>query len=172
MITRQHQQEQLSRAYVNAVTARAGHIFEPTTSVDYGVDGSLIHVKIRDGRRIPSGHTIDVQIKATTTWAERDDRIIYDLESKTYNDLIDRFNTPHGTSLILVVLCLPADEEEWLLVSHEQLTLKRSCYWCCLSETPTNNEQTKRIEIPKDNLFDCAEINRLLQKVVDGEVIS
>jgi hypothetical protein len=172
MITRQHQQEQLSRAYVNAVTARAGHIFQPTTELDYGVDGTVRHVTINNGRRLPSGHAIDVQIKATTTWTERGDLIIYDLESKTYNDLIKRFNTPHGTPLILVVLCLPANEEDWLNISHEQLTLKRSCYWCCLSGPRTDNEQTKRIEIPKDNLLDCAEINRLLQKVVDGEVIS
>jgi len=171
MITRQHQQEQLSRAYVNAVTARSGHIFD-STNLDYGVDGSLRHVKIRDGRHLPSGHAIDVQIKATTTWTERDGKIIYDLEAKTYNDLVERFNTPHATQLILVVLCLPENEEDWLAISHEQLTLKRSCYWCCLSGTPTENEKTKRIEIPKDNLLDCTEINRLLQKVVDGEAIS
>ncbi|MEI8173535.1 MAG: DUF4365 domain-containing protein [Deltaproteobacteria bacterium] len=171
MITRQHQQEQLSRAYFNAVTAQAGHIFE-STSIDYGVDGSLKHVKNQNGRRFPSGHTIDVQLKATTTWSERGDQIVYDVEAKTYNDLMERVNTPHATQLILVVLCLPENQEDWLAVSHEQLILKRCCYWCCLSGTPTDNKQTKRIEIPKANLLDCAAINRLLQKVVDGEALS
>ncbi|MEN6350221.1 MAG: DUF4365 domain-containing protein [Syntrophomonas sp.] len=171
MITRQHQQEQLSRAYVNAVTAQAGHIFEPST-MDYGVDGSLKHVKNRNGRRFPSGHVIDIQLKATTTWSEHGDQIIYDLEAKTYNDLIDRFNTPHGTPLILIVLCLPEKDEDWLTVSHEQLILKRSCYWCCLTGEQTDNQQSKRITIPKANLLDCIAINSLLQKVVNGEVLS
>lgn len=171
MITQQHREEQLSRAYVNAVTAQAGHIFD-RSEIDYGVDGALKHVKNFNGRHSCSGHSIDVQLKATTTWFERENQIVYDIEAKTYNDLIKRVNTPHGTPMILIVLCLPENQEDWLTVSHEQLILKRSCYWCCLSGTSTNNQKSRRIEIPKANLLDCTAISQLLQKVVDGETLS
>ena len=64
MITEQHREEHLSRAYIQAVTAKAGHIFEPPTC-DYGVDGTVHHVENRDGRRDRSGFSIDIQAKAT-----------------------------------------------------------------------------------------------------------
>ena len=91
MITKQHRQEQLSRAYVHAVAAHAGLIFEPATT-DYGVDGSIRIVQKREGRRLVCGHSLDVQLKATTNWGFENDDVIYDVEAKTYNDLVDRFN--------------------------------------------------------------------------------
>ena len=170
MITDQHRQEQLSRAYVHAVTAHAGLIFEPT-SVDYGVDGTIRVVIEKDGRRLLAGHGLDVQLKATTSWFIRDDTVVYDLEAKTYNDLVDRFNEPRGTPMVLMVLCLPGNETEWLDISHDRLLLRHCCYWCRVGGTRTTNTATHRIEIPKSNIVDQDTVVDLLQRVCRGEAL-
>lgn len=168
MITDEHRQEQLSRAYVHAVAAHAGLIFEPATE-DYGVDGSVRVVKENNGRRFVAGHSLDLQLKATTSWSVREDSVVYDLEAKTYNDLVTRFNEPRGTPMVLVVLCLPANEKEWLTVLPDQMILRHCCYWCRVGGLRTTNTATQRIKIPNKNILDQASLADLLRKVEKGE---
>jgi hypothetical protein len=169
MITKQHKQEQLSRAYINAVVAHAGHKFQPATELDYGVDGCVKQIKHSNNRRYESGYGFDVQLKATTTWEIDNNCIVYDLEAKTYNDLARRFTEPRATELILAVLCLPPDESEWLEISQEKLVLKKCCYWCQLKDGPTENETSKRIRIPIVNILSPISIQRILDKVERGD---
>ncbi len=171
MITEKHKEEHLSRAYIHAVTAKAGHIFEPPIC-DYGVDGTMHQVENRNGRRDRSGFSIDVQAKATINWTIRGDSVVYDLEAKNYNDLIARFSKRRATPLILVVLCLPRDEAEWLTITDSQLTLKNCCYWCQIAGEPTDNERTVRIEIPVTNLLTPEVVAKLLAKAEAGESLS
>jgi len=172
MITDQHREEQLSRAYVHAVAAHAGLIFEPSAT-DYGVDGTIRMVlRVRNGRHLTCGHSLDVQLKATTTWALTDNELIYDLEAKTYNDLVDRFNDIRATPMILVLLCLPSNEEEWLQISADELIMRRCCYWCCVGGERTENAATQRIRIPQANILDRSTIALLLEKVKNGEPLA
>lgn len=170
MITDQHREEQLSRAYVHAVAAHAGLIFEPATT-DYGVDGTIRKVHIRAGRRFVGGHSLDVQLKATTRWSMPNDEVIFDLEAKTYNDLVDRFCQSHATPMILVLLCLPENESEWLEISVQELIMRHCCYWCVVGGTRTDNLTTQRIMIPKANLFDQKTITELIEKVQRGDAL-
>jgi len=168
MISEQHREEQLSRAYFDAVTAKAGHLFDPSR-LDYGVDGTLRQVEVHGTRRKTSGVMIDVQLKATKNWSFREDQVIYDLEAQTYNDLIDRFNKDHGTPLILVLLCLPKYESDWLITSPDQLILRHCCYWCQLSGEPTDNTSSRRISIPITNQLTPGTIESLLRRAAVGE---
>ena len=170
MITKQHRQEQLSRAYVHAVAAHAGLIFEPVTT-DYGVDGSIRVVQKREGRRLLCGHSLDVQLKATTNWVFEDDEVVYDVEAKTYNDLVDRFNEPRGTPMVLILMCLPKDEVEWLSITTEQLILRHCCFWCRIGGTRTSNTATQRIRIPRSHMLDQISVGKLLGKVKKGEAL-
>lgn len=71
MITLQHIEEGLSRAYVAAVVARAGAILY-TPQFDYGVDGTIARVqRIASGRYIEDGVKFDFQLKATTRWQRK-----------------------------------------------------------------------------------------------------
>lgn len=170
MITKEHIQEHLSRVYVHAVTAKAGHIFElPHT--DYGVDGTLFQVENRDGRLDRSGFSLDLQLKATMNWSIRGSDVIYDVESKTYNDLISRFSRPRATPMILIVLCLPKQEVDWLHVNSDKMTLKHCCYWCQLSGPPTKNRRSKRIKIPQSNLFTPATVVSLMKSIETGDLL-
>ena len=69
MLTTQHRQELLSRAYVAAVAASVGMNFS-TRDFDYGIDLTLHEVTTRKsritGKRrfVESGRTLDIQIKS------------------------------------------------------------------------------------------------------------
>src|ERR1700689_3780301 len=98
MLTTQHIQEDLSRAYIQAAAARAGvNLSLGTQAHDYGVDGTFHQVTVRkrvdnDGMLrdllVNSGFNLEFQCKASKAWIDEPDAIAYDLEAKTYNDLV------------------------------------------------------------------------------------
>jgi hypothetical protein len=178
MLTTQHVQEDLSRAYIQAVAARAGvNLSLGTHAHDYGVDGTFHQVSIRqrvdrDGvvrdRRINSGFNLEFQCKASKNWNEESDAIAYDLEAKTYNDLIQRASFRNATPLILILMCLPPDEVDWLAHTEHELLLRKCCYWHRLKGSETGNLDRKRIRIPKLQLLNATAVNELLHQVENG----
>ncbi|WP_200892320.1 DUF4365 domain-containing protein [Aliterella atlantica] len=88
MITEQHIEEGLSRACVQAIAAKSGLIIS-RAEFDYGVDGTFNEVSVINGRYCQSGFSLHFQLKASTRWQQNKDKIVYDLEVKTYNDLIE-----------------------------------------------------------------------------------
>jgi hypothetical protein len=69
MITTQHIEETLSRAYVRAIAATAGVIVN-VDELDYGCDGAFRSVTWRNSRRVVTGFSIDFQLKASIRWSE------------------------------------------------------------------------------------------------------
>jgi hypothetical protein len=159
----------MSVAFMKAVAAYSGLIFRETGNTEYGVDGSVHAVVELDEGWAESGHSLDVQLKATVNWEIADEHIVYDLRAKTYNHIVFRFSQRHGTPLVLVVLCLPKDEAQWLSISCDELVLRHCCYWCQLDGPPTDNEATIRVKIPRSNVLDPDALTMLMQKVELGE---
>lgn len=138
----------------------AGVIYEQTGSFDYGVDGRFQPVAMRGNRRVASGHTLEFQAKASINWELDNNQIIYDLEAKTYNDMVSR--PPSETTLILILLCLPQDQVDWHASTATETTLRHCCYWHILTGEPTENTETKRIFIPSANILTPESLNGLL----------
>jgi hypothetical protein len=165
--TLEHTKESLSKAYITAVAGMAG-VLTGSLDYDYGVDGSLATVERRVNaltnkcRIIKSPYSVDYQLKATTKWKHdpETDEIIYDLESKTYNDIISRANDEE--SLFLFLLCLPSQKKDWLDISPTNLLLKNCCYWFTTSGNITNNRSRVRIRIPVQNLLTVTAVKNLL----------
>ena len=65
MLTKNHRQEALSRAYVQAVAGQAGLICSKPDP-DYGIDLSLRLVMMRENRRWDTSVQLDLQLKSTT----------------------------------------------------------------------------------------------------------
>lgn len=86
-ITVQHQKEALGLAYVRAVIAKAGFNFGKT-DLDYGYDGMIKEVINRNDRYVDSGFGINFQLKSSSEVIFDNGRLLYDLDSKNYNDLI------------------------------------------------------------------------------------
>lgn len=158
-ITEQHTEETLCFAHIFALAGIAGVNYS-ANRYDYGVDGHFVPVVTRDARRVDSGFPLDYQAKATVDWELVGDHIVYDLEAKTYNDLVSR--TPAETTIILILLCLPKNRETWHSTSCDETILRHCCYWYAISGEPTSNTSTKRIYIPRENLLTPARLNELL----------
>lgn len=151
MITREHTQEALSTAYVHALAGMAGLNIATRTLFDYGIDGSFHRIKLHNGERVPTGATVEFQMKASTKWELRDDAVVYDLEARAHRVLTDR--EPGMAMAILILLCLPEEPANWLEGSEEHLRLRHCCYWYLPEGSPTENSSSIRIRVPRANLL-------------------
>ncbi|MCI0455505.1 MAG: DUF4365 domain-containing protein [Gemmataceae bacterium] len=165
MLTKEHRQEALCRAYVQAVVAQAGLSYSFLAN-DYGIDLSLRAFKKRDQRHTDAGIPLDIQLKSTTRAEVREAHVVYDLEVKAYEDLRD----PEARApRILVMLVMPDDEGGWLSQSEEGLTLHRCAYWLSLKGyPPTAATSTVRINIPRTNVFSVPQLRALIERIQQG----
>lgn len=168
MLTNQHIAEALSRAYVRAIAGRAG-LNLAIREYDYGVDGSFDEVIVRQNRRVESGFSLSFQLKASTLWQLDPTHVIYDLEVKTYNDLILRRSIKTATPCILILLALPADSTDWLICDESELRLQGTCYWEYLSGNPSTNRSSIRIRIPRSQRLTPESLLTLMQNVKTGD---
>jgi len=171
-MTEEQIKEQLSKAFVTALAADAGFILRDFGGIDYGIDGKFCDVIITEDengkkRYSENGFGIDFQLKASTNIKTKNGLLIYDLESKNYNDLV---KTNIGTPRILIVYSMPEDRNEWLKIDRNQTILKKCAWWCSLrGQEPTTNKRKKRIEIPENNILTTKELQRLINLVKEGE---
>jgi len=165
-ITVQHRKEALGQAYVRAVVAKAGYNFGGKSDYDYGFDGTIKEVVTRNGRYVENGFGLNFQLKSSCDVSYRDGKIIYDLESKNYNDLtMERTTFPN----ILILFALPEDETVWLDLSAERLIIRNCAWWYSLEgQLPTTNLETKRIKIPEQQIFSPDELRKLMENVKGG----
>jgi Domain of unknown function (DUF4365) len=168
VLTEPHIIESLSRAYVRALAGKAG-LNLSVREYDYGVDGNFDEITIRDKRRVESGFSLSFQLKASTLWQRDDNTVIYDLEAKTYNDLVLRRNFRMAVPCILILFALPPDSSQWLIYNEEEMRLRGSCYWDYLSGAPTENRQSVRIRIPRQQRLTSESLLDLIEKVKTGE---
>jgi len=168
MLTNQHIAESLSRAYVRAIAGRAG-LNLAIREYDYGVDGNFDEVIVRQTRRVESGFSLSFQLKASTQWQFDLDQVVYDLEVKTYNDLILRRSIKTATPCILILLALPTDSTQWLICEESELRLQGACYWEYLSGSPSENRASVRIRIPRSQRLTPESLLALIERVKTGE---
>ena len=170
-MTEQHIQEQLSRAFVKAIAANAGIILREY-DLDYGLDGKFADVDYEEDdyghkRYSETGFGIDFQLKATTNIISKDGFLIYDLESKNYNDLV---KTNIGTPRILIIYSMPENRSLWIETTENEMIMRKCAWWCSLKGQPkTKNRETQRIKIPRDNLLTTEKLVKLIHLAKDGE---
>jgi hypothetical protein len=169
MITEQHIAESLSRACIQAIAGRAGFSLG-REELDYGVDGSFNEViQLSSGRRVASGLCLHFQLKASTRWHYANDMIVYDLEAKTFNDLVLRHHTRGVIPCVLVLLALPQDSDRWLECSESSVTIGGGCYWQYLAESETPNHRSVRISIPRQQHLTPQSLVNLFDQLKSGE---
>ena len=168
MLTKNHRQEALSRAYIQAIAARAGMSCS-SRAVDYGIDVTVHEISRRGRRYGETGFRIDFQAKSTDAAAMTATDVLYDLDVKNYDDL--RIAPPGGPRL-LVVLVLPDDEAQWTDQTEEYLLLRRGAYWVSLmGHQPVSNVRTVRLALPRANLFTIEALRELMRRNSEGEAL-
>ncbi|MDD3287653.1 MAG: DUF4365 domain-containing protein [Alphaproteobacteria bacterium] len=147
--------EELSVAYVHAVASHCGYDAN-RPQVDH--DSVDIIIKSSAGKK-PS---IDVQLKATTKiGANGPDSFSFPLPIKNYDDLRGDNINPR----ILIVLCMPSQQDDWIMHTTDELALRKCAYWVSLRGLPdTTNKESVSINIPAANAFSPQALNDLMQK--------
>lgn len=164
--------ENLSRKFIEAIASRKGFkCTKPDT--DSGVDLSVTRTvaNIRNGskRFTDTGEYVELQLKATTEKSISSEAKVvkYDLEAKTYNDLVQRIKSGALTPLYLLVFVLPSDKTKWLEVTPAELKIRKIAYWYKPkdSEDFTDNKSTIRISIPKKQIVDLSFFDNCFKEV-------
>lgn len=171
MLTLQHRQELISRAYVAAIAAGAG-MNSSTRDLDYGIDLTLHQITSRTSRKtgksriVESGLTLDLQIKSTINAITEANCIEYDLDTNSYDDLRDNLVQ---TSRILVLHVQPSEEVQRIQHSREALSIGGCCYWCSLrGAPPIDNTSTIRIRIPIQQQFSQTQLIDIMTSIKQG----
>jgi hypothetical protein len=170
-MTEEQVKEAISRHFVQLIASRGGFLCA-RPDYDYGCDLTVTKVMVvpRGGkmRYLQSGISIDLQLKCTLeSGIERTQTSVkYDLEAKTFNDLVYRRNSNAQTPLVLVLLVLPDNKDEWLTITPDELIVRRAAYWYMPPEgtAATPNVATTRIELPTANAVDLSFIDGRLQE--------
>jgi hypothetical protein len=166
VLTRNHRQEVMSRAYVQAIAGRCG-LSCSFRDFDYGIDVTLHDIRRRGHRHMESGFNLNIQAKSTTTRSLTATEAVYDLDVKNYDDLRD---PQVGCPRILVLLVLPEDENQWTEQSEDHLLVRHAGYWHSLNGWgPRANQKTVRVALPRANLFSVQALESLMAKVRRGE---
>jgi hypothetical protein len=147
---------------VQAIAAAAGLSYS-VPSPDYGIDISLRAIEIRGNRRTDASVQLDIQLKSTTRAGVQETQVAYDLAVEDYNNLRDtRARCPR----ILVVLLLPADENQWVSQSTTELTIRHCAYWLSLKGLPASKAtRTVRVAIPLTNVFSVSAVQDIMQRL-------
>lgn len=159
-MTIEHIKECLSGHFTGIIANSRGYRID-NGDLDYGVDFQVkrtVVMNIRDKPRyIQDSRYIDLQLKCTTENGVFVDEacIKYDLEVKNYNDLVHR-RAEGIVPLILILVVLPSDQNEWVNIDDNGVLLRRSAYWFRPNgdDEYSENVSTKRVSIPYSNKLD------------------
>ncbi|WP_168210326.1 DUF4365 domain-containing protein [Persicimonas caeni] len=160
--------EELSYAYVHAVASKTAFSCDRVSKDRDSIDVTIrAKGKLAEDSKVYSP-VLDLQLKATSNATIREGQVVFDLKMKNYDELRERSQTPR----LLVVLVLPANEDEWLEFGAEQLVARRCCYWYSLrGAEEVDNETSRRIEIPQVQVFSPEQLRALMVKASRYEEI-
>lgn len=152
--------EELSNSFVGLVASYLGYkLTKPsdTGGVDFSLTKDISYISNGRTRFIQSGQYIDLQLKATTdrTVILEDSVLKYDLEVKTYNDLIKRKEFSNAP-FFLILFVLPEEKDDWIDFNDEYILLRKYAFWYIPPDgsEPTDNTSKIRISIPLNNKLD------------------
>lgn len=158
-MARTAQQEGFGDAFLLAVAGVAGCAVSLRRPDDDSIDWTL-------SCKLARRPKLDVQMKTTSTGDGGGDDIRYPLKMKNYKDLI---LTNVLAPRILVLVALPANMEEWLSLTAEQLVLRRCGYWVSLAGKPESaNETSVTISVPRENLLTPEAVHWMMHKINEG----
>lgn len=162
------QKEEFSYAYIYAITSAAGYALQrANTPLDQiGIDLIITGDRRLGILKLPQ---LLVQVKCTSRSLMDDNYLRYPLKVKNYQELRISAQYP---PIILVVVVVPDEPDDWLQQSQNELCLKYCGYWISLAGQPaTANEQTVTVQISRQNLFDVPSLKNMMQRIGRGEIL-
>ncbi|MET4595053.1 MULTISPECIES: DUF4365 domain-containing protein [unclassified Sphingomonas] len=153
-------EELLSETLVMSVAAAAGFV----TSKPH-LDRDSIDLYIHGGGSMRP--TIGVQLKASINLEAKGGVIKFPLPVKNYNDLREKTQWPR----MLVLMRLPANQNEWLVADKHSLVMKHCAYWVSLEGACATANKTKvTVEVPETNVLTIDELSTLMDRARKGSL--
>lgn len=159
------QKEQLSLAYLHAVTSAAGYVCYLPLVDDDSIDRTIAAAgKVRGILESPR---IDVQLKSTVrSLGGEEAYLTFRLKRKNYDDLRRTTMVPR----LLVVLLLPRERHRWVEQTHEQLICRHAAYFLSLHGLPAEEGKASvTVKVPRKNLFSATNLRRLMAQASHGK---
>jgi hypothetical protein len=65
---------------------------------------------------------------------------------------------------------VPADPDEWIVHSPEELVLRHCAFWRSLYDQPDlpGDQASTTVTLPKDNLFNVEGLKEIVKRIGDG----
>lgn len=160
--------EDLQISYISAICASASISFDlqrhDADSTDAIIKKELL---LPNNQRFVS--SLRIQLKCTSSqsqYTETEKIISYKLKAKNYNDLCARCTTP----ILLGLLVLPDDENEWVTWTEQDLIIRGRMYWAEFSgKSGTANTSTITVTINKKNIINQDTLLDILNRIAREE---
>jgi hypothetical protein len=156
--------EQFSNAFIHAIAAVAGYATAKPSVDDDSIDWTVSQKGGNGALRSPK---LDLQLKCTGNPDFDEDNLRFPLVVKNYDELRpDNVQVPR----ILVVVTVPMDITEWLILDEGSLALRHCAYWLSLRGRPaTQNEETVTVHLPRIQRFDPAALAQIMNRIGNGD---
>ena len=132
------------------------------------MDQNSVDLSIHDDG--PDRPALNLQLKATAILdAPRNGCFSFRLPIKNYDDLRCETRIPR----LLVVLELPQDEARWMMVTSEELALRRRAYWLSLQggeHGEVSNKTTVTVHVPVGNVLNVETLQTLMERSRKGDL--
>jgi hypothetical protein len=93
--------------------------------------------------------------------------VAYSLKIKNYDELRP---TDLLVPRILIVITVPADLNDWLNHSEQELAMRKCGYWLSLRGEPAvSNTATRTVHLPRTSQFTVAELAAIMQRIGKGQ---
>lgn len=156
--------EDISISYISVLCAYADVAYEIIRHDDDSTDG-ILRKTIELGNNQKFISELRIQLKCTSSvsqYIDNGDTITYKLKVKNYNDLC----TPSTTPIILGLLILPPEKNEWVKWSPEELLIKGCMYSNEFSNnTSSKNTGTINVKFDKKNVVNSETLCDMLEKI-------
>lgn len=166
-IPHSHRKALLSLAYLESIASAAGVQFQPANASDYGADGVLTRITLNSlGQITPTGHTIQIQLKSTSTATIGEANVAYEMDAEAYNKLA----VWEGPRCLLMLFVVPEQIDDWTSFTEDVGQIRNCLYWFEVPSSPTDNTSSITIQIPRNNLVDEQVLNDLLDRRRNGSI--
>ena len=156
-------QEELSYAYIHAISSRMGFGCDRPGKDRDKVDVTIQAYGFLEPNSEITSPELKIQLKATSRPVERDDHFIFSIDISTYHNL--RQET-HHVPKILVLFIMPENSDEWLEHDEDALITRKCAYWVSLKGMPdTQNTTTISIQVPKANILSPENLHSILLRI-------
>lgn len=162
--------EDISISYLSALCAYNKIAFDIIRHDENSTDALIMeHISLSD--EIQFEAQLRVQLKCTSSpsqYRDYGENIHYTLKAKNYNDLCSRSTTP----IILALLILPENKDEWVKWTPQELLIKGQMYWEKFSNNQRcENKNSITIEISKKNILNIENLPNVIKKIAMEEYI-